>query len=146
MKKGTLTIFMLVALALTLVAGSLLGNWLTSIGATTVVVFGMLVIATFGIAFILFWAIDRWYVASVPQNYQIGTEDGKKWWQSKLFWLGLLQFVQAIVNGIAGEEVVDEDTVTKILGLDWNNLIQAIMGLAVILVRKYLTFFPIKKG
>ena len=144
MNKIKLIVLNAVTIAIIFILAASINDYLLGVGLGVLIRLSALIFVSLGFLYASFKVIDG-LGDYRPLSLQVENPDAVKWWESKLFWLGLLQFVGSVVVGVTGQDILDSETVTSILGLDWANIASALMGLAVIVVRKYFTFFPIIK-
>ena len=62
--------------------------------------------------------------------------DKKPFWQSKIFWLAFLNLISAISMGLF-DFTIDPEVQEEIVNLDWTNIIQALISVFIIVIRKY---------
>ena len=145
MNKSTLVMLNLVAVALILFVAGVTAGWLENIGVSAIIMGAVILIETVVLYFISFEVIDTLYNKKTPSDLRT-VDDEKQWWKSKMFWLAALSFVMVVVNGVVGAEVIDQGVIEQVINLDWSNLVMALTSLVMIIIRKYFTFFPLKKG
>jgi len=71
-----------------------------------------------------------------PVPAALSTSEIKVFFKSKIFWIALLNLVSVCLKGIFNIDL-DVETQTEILSLDWTNLIQALLSVALIVIRKF---------
>jgi hypothetical protein len=90
---------------------------------------------TIGMAAILFSVVGSFrlidYLYPKPSN--LSTEQVKSFFTSKTFWIG---FAILIFNGLLPNIGITAEEQSEIMGMDWSNIIQAIMATALIVIRK----------
>lgn len=74
--------------------------------------------------------------APVGRPANLSSTEVKKFFQSKIFWLALISFVSVVAKGLFQVEI-DIETQTEIVNLDWGNILQAIISVLLIAIRKY---------
>ena len=81
-----------------------------------------------------FMLIDYLFPDTKPAN--LSTADLKSLLQSKIFWIALLNLVAVMLKGLFNISI-DDTTQMEIINLDWSNILQGILSLALIVIRKY---------
>ena len=123
MKKLVSFVLLSIAYLLLILAVSYLPDLYITIGVGLI---GSLVLTK-----LVFVIVDEIY----PPN-QVLVKDAKSFFNSKIFWLALLNFLSAVVEGLFSL-VIDADTLTEVVNLDWTNIIRALGSVVVIVIRKY---------
>lgn len=71
-----------------------------------------------------------------PPTNNLSTEQVKSFLKSKIFWLAVLNLVAVLLKGLFEIEF-DIETQEEILNLDWSNILQAIISIFIIAIRKF---------
>lgn len=71
-----------------------------------------------------------------PSPKELSMEGVKQYLKSKIFWLAVLNFIIANLDGAFGI-VVSEDIKLEILELDWTKIVQSLISVVIIVIRKF---------
>lgn len=87
------------------------------------------------IAFLAVWAAFKLIDVIWPEPLKLTGAEIKAFFMSKIFWSAFLIFIIAIINGLFNLEFTQDD-VGQIVNLDWGNIVQAIIAVVIIVLRK----------
>lgn len=71
-----------------------------------------------------------------PRPSNLGLDDVKAWFTSKIFWTGFVSFLALNLNGLLGIDV-DGETQNEILSIDWSKIVPALGSVLIIALRKF---------
>lgn len=105
---------------------------LMAIDATTVMAIVLGGAAIVGATALTFTVTDMIW----PKSAALHAVDVKTFLSSKIFWLAVLNLLAVTTKGLFNIDV-DPDTQFEIVNLDWTNILQAVVSILLIAIRKF---------